>query len=105
MGPSGIGKSTLTALLAGLLQPRDGTIRVCGLPVAEAAARRVLIPQEAYVFTGTLAENLGHLRPDPVPEAELLTAAEAVGLTPLLEALGGPRRRWTRRPSPRVSGS
>ncbi|WP_425587622.1 ATP-binding cassette domain-containing protein [Streptomyces plumbiresistens] len=90
VGPSGIGKSTLTALLAGLLQPRDGTIRVCGLPVAEAAARRVLIPQEAYVFTGPLAENLGHLRPDPVPEAELLTAAEAVGLTPLLEALGGP---------------
>ena len=42
------------------------------------------------MFTGTLAENLGHLRPDPVPEAELLAAAEAVGLLPLFEALGGP---------------
>ncbi|WP_328979685.1 ABC transporter ATP-binding protein [Streptomyces canus] len=93
VGPSGIGKSTLTALIAGLLHLTGGRIRLCGHPVPspEAAALRVLIPQEAYVHTGTLAENLGHLRPDPVPEPELLAAAEAVGLTPLLEALGGSR--------------
>ncbi|MGI5413340.1 ATP-binding cassette domain-containing protein [Streptomyces chartreusis] len=95
VGPSGIGKSTLTALVAGLLEPRGGTVQVAGEPVrgAGALARRVLIPQEAYVFTGTLAENLAQLRPDPVPEAELLAAAEAVGLLPLLEALGGPEGR------------
>ena len=59
VGPSGIGKSTLTGLVAGLLHPRRGTIRFCGGPVpgAEAAARRVLIPQEAYVFGGTLARE------------------------------------------------
>ncbi|MFF4488053.1 ATP-binding cassette domain-containing protein [Streptomyces sp. NPDC001544] len=92
VGPSGIGKSTLTALTAGLLEPGAGTIRVYGHPVPsqEAAALRVLIPQEAYVHTGTLAENLGGLRADPVPERELLAAAEAVGLTCVLEALGGP---------------
>ncbi|MET8948840.1 ABC transporter ATP-binding protein, partial [Streptomyces sp. NPDC004542] len=92
VGPSGIGKSTLTALVAGLLEPGSGAVRVYGHPVPseEAAARRVLIPQEAYVHTGTLAENLGHLRADPVPEEELLAAAEAVGLTPVLETLGGP---------------
>ncbi|WP_369275206.1 ATP-binding cassette domain-containing protein [Streptomyces sp. R11] len=95
VGPSGIGKSTLTALVAGLMEPRCGTIRVCGeaVPGPGAAARRVLIPQEAYVFTGTLAENLALLRPDPVSEAELLAAAEAVGLAPLLDALGGPQGR------------
>ena len=90
VGPSGIGKSTLTALAAGLLKPGHGTIQVYGRPVSERVAQRVLIPQEAYVFSGTLAENLSHLRPDPVPEAELLAAAQAVGLAPLLETLGGP---------------
>jgi ATP-binding cassette subfamily C protein len=92
VGPSGIGKSTLAGLVAGLLNPGHGTVEVYGHPVpgSAAAARRVLIPQEAYVFTGTLAENLGHLRPDPVPEAELRAAAEAVGLDRLLDRLGGP---------------
>ncbi|MEU7721954.1 ATP-binding cassette domain-containing protein [Streptomyces tibetensis] len=91
VGPSGTGKSTLTALVAGLLTPTRGSVRVGGHPVPgpAAAAARVLIPQEAYVFSGTLAENLGYLRPDAVPEEELLAAAEAVGLAPLAERLGG----------------
>ncbi|MEU1316613.1 ATP-binding cassette domain-containing protein [Streptomyces tibetensis] len=91
VGPSGTGKSTLTALVAGLLTPSRGTVRVGGHPVPgpAAAAARVLIPQEAYVFGGTLAENLAYLRPDPVPEEELLAAAEAVGLAPLADRLGG----------------
>ncbi|WP_107104408.1 ATP-binding cassette domain-containing protein [Streptomyces sp. Root1310] len=95
VGPSGVGKSTLTGLVAGLLEPVRGEIRICGRPVpsGEAAAQRVLIPQEAYVFSDTLGANLTHLRPDPVPEAELRAAAEAVGLTPLLDALGGPAAR------------
>lgn len=92
VGPSGIGKSTLTELVAGLLAPRHGSVRVYGhtVPGPEAAALRVLIPQQAYVHGGTLAENLSLLRPEPVPEAELLAAAEAVGLGPLLRSLGGP---------------
>ncbi|MFJ8463313.1 ATP-binding cassette domain-containing protein [Streptomyces swartbergensis] len=90
VGPSGAGKSTLTALVAGLLTPDRGTIAVGGHPVPGPAAAfaRVLIPQEAYVFGGTLVENLAYLRPDPVPEEELLAAAEAVGL-PLAGRLGG----------------
>ncbi|OIK04252.1 ABC transporter ATP-binding protein [Streptomyces monashensis] len=92
VGPSGVGKSTLTGLIAGLITPDRGTIRVHGNPVPAPQAT-VLIPQEAYVHGGTLAENLALFRPDPVPEAELLAAADAVGLTPLLRALGGPGAR------------
>ncbi|MGW0841898.1 ATP-binding cassette domain-containing protein [Streptomyces sp. NPDC002787] len=92
VGPSGIGKSTLTGLAAGLLRPRRGTVHLCGQPVPGVTSRahRVLIPQEAYVFRGSLAENVGELRPKPVPEEELWAAAEAVGLTDLLVRLGGP---------------
>lgn len=92
VGPSGIGKSTLTGLVAGLLRPRRGTVRLCGQPVPGAISRahRVLIPQEAYVFRGSLAENLGELRPKPVPEEELWAAAEAVGLAEVMVRLGGP---------------
>ncbi|KPI22189.1 Xenobiotic-transporting ATPase [Actinobacteria bacterium OK074] len=92
VGPSGIGKSTLAALVAGVLRPRAGSVRVYGHPVPGPAAHaaRVLIPQEAYVFTGTFRDNLVHLRSDPVSEAEVRAAAEAVGLTALLDRAGGP---------------
>ncbi|MFK4064350.1 ATP-binding cassette domain-containing protein [Streptomyces sp. NPDC029674] len=91
VGPSGIGKSTLAGIAAGLLEPDAGNVWVDGMPVCGegAVGRRVLIPQEAYVFTGTLRDNLRYLRADPVPEREMTTAAEAVGLAPLIERLGG----------------
>ncbi|MDB1087789.1 ABC transporter ATP-binding protein [Streptomyces sp. ACA25] len=96
VGPSGTGKSTLAGLVAGLLEPRQGRIRVCGMPAsgpgpAHRARLRALVPQEAYVFDGTVRDNLVYLCPgQPVPEQRLLTAAAAVGAGPLLERLGGP---------------
>ncbi|QES36650.1 ABC transporter ATP-binding protein [Streptomyces venezuelae] len=92
VGPSGIGKSTMAGIVAGLLEPDAGDVRVDGRSVrgTGAVGRRVLIPQEAYVFTGTLRDNLRYLREGPVPEPEMLAAAEAIGLAPLVERLGGP---------------
>ncbi|WP_327323280.1 ABC transporter ATP-binding protein [Streptomyces sp. NBC_01210] len=80
-GPSGIGKSTLAALIAGVLRPDDGEVLLGG--------ERVLVPQEAYVFTATVRENLGHLCPEPPPDAAVLASCAAVGAHGLVERLGG----------------
>jgi len=93
VGPSGIGKSTLAGLLCGLLPPGAGTVTLGGVPLnaltpAELAASRVLIPQEAYVFTGSVRDNLIYLRPD-ASAAELRRAVSAVGAGGLIEKLGG----------------
>ncbi|MCR8573767.1 ATP-binding cassette domain-containing protein [Streptomyces sp. Isolate_219] len=94
VGPSGIGKSTLTALVAGLLEPGRGEIRVAGRPVRarsgpDPSLLRVLIPQQAYVFSGTLRENLLYLCPDGASASALEASSEAVGLDPLVRRLGG----------------
>ena len=88
VGPSGIGKSSLAGLLAGMLSPGQGEVLLDGLPVAGLGRSwRILIPQEAYVFAGTLKENLTYLC--SATKTELDEAAEAVGLTPLIARLGG----------------
>ncbi|QFZ17356.1 ABC transporter ATP-binding protein [Saccharothrix syringae] len=93
VGPSGIGKSTLAGLVTGLVAPQEGEVLFGGVPVRSVAPalrhRRIaLVPQETYLFTGTVRENLALLAPD-ASDARLLSAAEAVGASAVLARLGG----------------
>jgi ABC-type multidrug transport system fused ATPase/permease subunit len=93
VGPSGVGKSTLADLLARVGRPQDGVIRLGGAPledVEEAHLRRtvVLIPQEAYVFAGSVRDNLSYLWPE-APDHEVEDAVAAVGAGEVLDRLGG----------------
>jgi ATP-binding cassette subfamily C protein len=94
VGPSGIGKSTLAGIIAGLLKPQTGEVLLDGITLGDweapqLAQRRVLIPQEAYVFAGTVSENLTYyLRGGPTP-TQLDEAINALGAGMLIERLGG----------------
>ncbi|MFL6078041.1 MAG: ATP-binding cassette domain-containing protein [Mycobacteriales bacterium] len=83
VGPSGVGKSTLAAILTGMLTPQRGRVRRTG--------GRVFVPQEAYVFTGTVRENLAYLCPDgdPPPPERLAAVLAGLGLEPLVDRIGG----------------
>jgi ATP-binding cassette, subfamily B, bacterial RamB/AmfA len=93
VGPSGIGKSTLAGLLCGLLRPDAGMVALGGtaaveLPAARLAELRVLIPQEAYVFAGSVWDNFTYLRQDAT-RAQVYHAVAAVGADTLVARLGG----------------
>jgi ATP-binding cassette subfamily C protein len=93
VGPSGIGKSTLAGLVCGMLTPTGGRLLLGGAAPADVtsdrlAQTRVLIPQEAYVFSGTVRDNLAYLLPDAT-DHQLELAAKTVGADQLVERLGG----------------
>lgn len=93
VGPSGIGKSTLADMLSGGIQPTTGEVLLGGVSLAQLdpriARRQVaLLPQEAYVFAGTLRDNLSYLCPG-CHEDDLDRAVELLGLRPLVSRLGG----------------
>jgi ATP-binding cassette subfamily C protein len=93
VGSSGIGKSTLAGLLCGLLRPDAGTVSIGGVPAADVSSRRlaalrVLIPQEAYVFGGTVWDNLTYLRREATSD-QVDASVAAVGAEKLVATLGG----------------
>jgi len=83
VGHTGAGKSTIAKLLARFYDPRDGGITIDGVDlreVSQASLRHQLgiVPQEGFLFAGTVAENIAFGRPDASGE-EIVQAAEAVG--------------------------
>ena len=91
VGPTGAGKSTVAKLVARFYDPTSGRVLVDGLDLREVAQRSLrrqlgVVPQEPYLFAGTVRDNLRFARPG-ADEAEVQRAVEAVGLTGLIERL------------------
>ncbi|MDX6466640.1 MAG: ATP-binding cassette, subfamily bacterial [Gaiellaceae bacterium] len=83
VGHTGAGKSTIAKLLARFYEPTDGRILIDGLDlndVTQASLRRQLgvVPQEGFLFAGTVAENIAFGKPGASPE-EIVHAAQTVG--------------------------
>ena len=79
VGPSGAGKTTIVNLVPRFYEPRSGTIEIDGrplvsLPLAELRAAIAIVPQEAMLFSGTIAENIAYGRLDAT-HAEIEAAA------------------------------
>ncbi len=90
VGRVGAGKSTLLRLLVRLLEPSSGEIKLDGrplaqLPLAILRSRVALVPQEAFLFSESLRENVAY---DDTPRgpAEVRAAAEAADLWDTLGA-------------------
>ena len=91
VGHTGAGKSTIAKLLARFYDPREGRITIDGIDlrdVAQASLRRQLgvVPQEGFLFAGTVRDNIAFGRPDADP-AEVAAAAQAVGAHEFVLAL------------------
>lgn len=91
VGPSGIGKTTLLATLAGLLPPRAGGVDLGGMEISratrESAALHVtMTAEDAHIFATTVLENLRVARGDLQPEEARALLARA-GLGPWLAGL------------------
>ena len=83
VGHTGAGKSTIAKLLARFYDPREGRITIDGVDlrdVTQASLRHQLgiVPQEGFLFAGTVHDNIAFGRPDASRE-DVVTAAEAVG--------------------------
>lgn len=91
VGPTGAGKSTLAKLMARLYDPQSGSVSFGGVDLRQASMedlrnRIVVIPQEGFLFDGSVRDNLLIAKPDAT-EQELLAALDKLELRERFEAL------------------
>ena len=93
VGPTGAGKSTVVKLLARFYDPVEGVVRASGTNVAEfplAEWRRALaqVPQESYLFPGTVADNIAYGAAGAT-DAEVQAAVERIGALGVISTIPG----------------
>lgn len=91
VGPSGAGKSTLFNLLLGFYKPQLGDILIDDKPIqeidpSELRSAIAYVPQETFLFAGTLRENLMIARPN-VTEEEMVDAAFSANIHDFIMSL------------------
>jgi ABC-type multidrug transport system fused ATPase/permease subunit len=91
VGETGAGKSTLAKLVARFYDPQVGRVLVDGHDVRDLQARALrrqlgIVPQEGFLFSGTVRENIAFGRPD-ASEEDIREAARAVGADGFIERL------------------
>jgi ABC-type multidrug transport system fused ATPase/permease subunit len=91
VGATGAGKSTMAKLIARFYDPTSGAVLVDGHDLREVASASLrsqmgIVPQEAFLFSGTVAENIAFGRPD-AQESQIRAAAAAVGAEEFISEL------------------
>ena len=84
VGPTGVGKTTLTQLISRFYEPNSGQILIDGKDISDVtmeSLRKNIAPvlQDTFLFNGTVAENIGYARPDATSE-EIRDAARAANI-------------------------
>ena len=108
VGETGAGKTTVARLVARFYDPGEGSVLLDGTDLRELAAERlrsevVLVTQENFLFTGSIADNIELGKPG-ASRAEITAAAKAIGADAFITALPGgydARGRQARRPAVR----
>ncbi|HEV2634251.1 MAG TPA: ABC transporter ATP-binding protein [Actinocrinis sp.] len=93
VGETGAGKSTLVKMVARYYDPNEGSVLVDGVDVREYGlsqyrSRLGVVPQEAFLFPGTVRDAIAYGRPDS-SDAEVEAAARAVGAHDMISRLAG----------------
>ena len=91
VGPSGAGKTTISALLARLYDVTEGAIKIDGNDIRELTLESLrdsigVVMQDAHLFHESIAENLRYAKQDATP-AEMQAACEAAQIWKLIESL------------------
>ncbi len=91
VGETGAGKSTLAKLVARFYDPDEGRVLIDGHDLRDVTERSLrsqlgIVPQESFLFSGTIRDNLGFGQPDATDE-DVQAAAQAVGAHDFIERL------------------
>jgi ABC-type multidrug transport system fused ATPase/permease subunit len=93
VGETGAGKSTFAKLVARFYDPQRGRVLVDGYDLRELSSQRLrsqlgIVPQEGFLFSGTIRDNIAFGRPDASDE-EIQAAGTAVGADVFVDRLPG----------------